>query len=267
MRGQHQAPQLWVAASSMRILRQCCAGIGCCCLQAVFWASAAALFVPVLFHTTMPDRAPVEGEDKEHCGGATHSLSIKAVIGIFVTLHSQQHPSAAVPQPVTVAAVVCAPAVCAEVLSLSDRLLLDVGSVSGSAAGGNSAAQFTPDQGLLRRLTAEFNATSAGAAAAAAGAPDSIASPAAAATGDAKQLQMAGVVQLLAFCMFEVLIGMFWPSMMTLRAKYVPEQQRSTIINVFRIPLNLFVCLILWKVRLGSSFGPHRARQLGGPHA
>jgi hypothetical protein len=47
---------------------------------------------------------------------------------------------------------------------------------------------------------------------------------------------------------------MFWPSMMTLRAKYVPEQQRSTIINVFRIPLNLFVCLILWKV--GGAGGP-----------
>lgn len=70
----------------------------------------------------------------------------------------------------------------------------------------------------------------------------------AAAVDDAKQLQLAGVVQLVAFCVFEVLIGMFWPSMMTLRAKHVPEQQRSTIINVFRIPLNLFVCLILWKV-------------------
>eukprot|EP00775_Hariotina_reticulata_P009733 gene9733-9891_t len=52
---------------------------------------------------------------------------------------------------------------------------------------------------------------------------------------------------LIAFCLFEVLIGMFWPSMMTLRAKYVPEELRSTIINVFRIPLNVFVCMILWK--------------------
>jgi hypothetical protein len=72
----------------------------------------------------------------------------------------------------------------------------------------------------------------------------------AAAGGDARQLQLGGVIQLIAFCVFEVLIGMFWPSMMTLRAKFVPEQQRSTIINVFRIPLNLFVCLILWKVRI-----------------
>jgi hypothetical protein len=64
------------------------------------------------------------------------------------------------------------------------------------------------------------------------------------------------MVQLVAFCVFEVLIGMFWPSMMTLRAKYVPEQQRSTIINVFRIPLNLFVCLILWKVGGAVVEGP-----------
>lgn len=61
-------------------------------------------------------------------------------------------------------------------------------------------------------------------------------------------LDLAGGIQLLAFCVFEVLIGMFWPSMMTLRAKYVSEEQRSTIISLFRIPLNLFVCIILWKV-------------------
>lgn len=72
--------------------------------------------------------------------------------------------------------------------------------------------------------------------------------PAAAAADDATGLSLAGGVQLVAFCVFEVLIGMFWPSMMTLRARYVPEEQRSTIINIFRIPLNLFVCIILWKV-------------------
>jgi hypothetical protein len=36
--------------------------------------------------------------------------------------------------------------------------------------------------------------------------------------------------------------------MMTMRSVYVPEATRSTIINVFRIPLNAFVCIILWKV-------------------
>jgi hypothetical protein len=46
----------------------------------------------------------------------------------------------------------------------------------------------------------------------------------------------------------QVIVGVFWPSMMTMRAHYVPEEIRSTIINCFRIPLNLFVCIILYNV-------------------
>lgn len=45
-----------------------------------------------------------------------------------------------------------------------------------------------------------------------------------------------GKVQLLAFCLFEVCVGVFWPSMMTMRAQYVPEDMRATIINLFRSP-------------------------------
>jgi len=40
------------------------------------------------------------------------------------------------------------------------------------------------------------------------------------------------------------------PAQMTLRASFVPEELRSTILNIFRIPLNLFVCLVLYKVCL-----------------
>lgn len=40
--------------------------------------------------------------------------------------------------------------------------------------------------------------------------------------------------------------------MMTMRAAYVPEDMRSTILNCFRIPLNLFVCIILYNVSLAS---------------
>lgn len=61
-------------------------------------------------------------------------------------------------------------------------------------------------------------------------------------------LSLDGKVQLVAFCVFEGCIGVFWPIMMTLRARYVPEDMRSTIINIFRIPLNLFVCIILFEV-------------------
>jgi hypothetical protein len=36
------------------------------------------------------------------------------------------------------------------------------------------------------------------------------------------------------------------------RSAYVPEEMRSTIINFFRIPLNLFVCVVLYNVRRGA---------------
>ncbi|GIL74576.1 hypothetical protein Vretimale_2257 [Volvox reticuliferus] len=63
-------------------------------------------------------------------------------------------------------------------------------------------------------------------------------------------MSLHGQIQLVAFCVFEVLVGVFWPSMMTLRARFIPEETRSTIINMFRVPLNLFVCVILYNVHL-----------------
>ncbi|CAF0937751.1 unnamed protein product [Brachionus calyciflorus] len=48
-----------------------------------------------------------------------------------------------------------------------------------------------------------------------------------------------------AFIVFEVCVGIFWPSMGTMRGRYVPETARSTIMNFFRIPLNLLVVVIL----------------------
>ena len=38
--------------------------------------------------------------------------------------------------------------------------------------------------------------------------------------------------------------------MMKMRSQHVPEEMRATIINFFRIPLNLFVCLVLQNVRI-----------------
>lgn len=61
-------------------------------------------------------------------------------------------------------------------------------------------------------------------------------------------ISLRGKVQLLAFCAFEALVGVFWPSMMKMRSAYVPEESRATIINFFRIPLNAFVCVILFNV-------------------
>jgi hypothetical protein len=33
-----------------------------------------------------------------------------------------------------------------------------------------------------------------------------------------------------------------------MRSKYIPEDCRSTIMNFFRMPLNLFVCVVLYNV-------------------
>merc|ERR1712060_440582 len=61
-------------------------------------------------------------------------------------------------------------------------------------------------------------------------------------------LPVTGHLQLYAFVVFEVCVGIFWPSMMTRRSRNVPEEIRSTLINIFRIPLNLFVCVVLYNV-------------------
>lgn len=58
----------------------------------------------------------------------------------------------------------------------------------------------------------------------------------------------AGCLQLLGFCVFEACVGIFWPSIMKMRSQYIPEEARSTIMNFFRIPLNVFVCVVLYNV-------------------
>lgn len=49
------------------------------------------------------------------------------------------------------------------------------------------------------------------------------------------------------FLAFEVICGVYFPAMGTMRAKYVPEETRAAIMNYFRVPLNLIVCVTLWK--------------------
>eukprot|EP00854_Cymbomonas_tetramitiformis_P021749 gene21749-26160_t len=61
-----------------------------------------------------------------------------------------------------------------------------------------------------------------------------------------------GQVQLFGFLVFEACVGIFWPSIMSMRSKYIPEESRSTIMNFFRIPLNLFVCIVLYNVSMFS---------------
>ncbi|CAI6008926.1 unnamed protein product [Closterium sp. NIES-65] len=57
-----------------------------------------------------------------------------------------------------------------------------------------------------------------------------------------------GRMQLVGFCVFEVCVGVFWPSIMKMRSQFIPEEARATIMNFFRIPLNCFVCIVLYNV-------------------
>ncbi|XP_058085574.1 uncharacterized protein LOC131233027 [Magnolia sinica] len=61
-------------------------------------------------------------------------------------------------------------------------------------------------------------------------------------------MSIRGYIQFLGFCIFEACVGIFWPSIMKMRSQYIPEEARSTIMNFFRIPLNLFVCIVLYNV-------------------
>jgi len=47
------------------------------------------------------------------------------------------------------------------------------------------------------------------------------------------------------FLVFECCVGLFWPAMGVLRSKYVPESTRATVMNIFRVPLNLIVIILL----------------------
>jgi len=56
-----------------------------------------------------------------------------------------------------------------------------------------------------------------------------------------------------AFLMFELSCGLYFPCFGTLRSKYIPETTRSAIMNFFRLPLNGLVVLVLTKVALLSN--------------
>jgi len=50
---------------------------------------------------------------------------------------------------------------------------------------------------------------------------------------------------LLGFFLFEFCVGMYYPIMGTMKSEIVPEDIRSTIYNIYRIPLNFIVLFIL----------------------
>lgn len=51
-----------------------------------------------------------------------------------------------------------------------------------------------------------------------------------------------------AFFAFEACVGMYFPSIGTLRSKYVPDSHRSVIMNLFGIPLNVLVVTVFLSI-------------------
>ena len=57
----------------------------------------------------------------------------------------------------------------------------------------------------------------------------------------------------LMFLVFEATVGVFYPSYGMIKSEKIPEDIRSAVMNIFRIPLNIFVVLLLLKVKYLSS--------------
>ena len=48
-----------------------------------------------------------------------------------------------------------------------------------------------------------------------------------------------------AFLIFECCVGMYFPTIGALRGKYIPDEVRATMMNIFRVPFNIIVVIIL----------------------
>merc|ERR1719316_1196159 len=58
------------------------------------------------------------------------------------------------------------------------------------------------------------------------------------------------------FLVFEFCVGLYWPTVGTLKSEIVPEYIRATVYNIYRVPLNAVVCaLLLSNISLTASFG------------
>ena len=55
------------------------------------------------------------------------------------------------------------------------------------------------------------------------------------------------------FLLFETTVGVFYPSYGVIKSEKIPEDIRSSVMNIFRIPLNAFVVILLLKIKFLSS--------------
>lgn len=57
------------------------------------------------------------------------------------------------------------------------------------------------------------------------------------------------LVVYLMFLLFETTVGVFYPSYGVIKSDIIPEEIRSSVMNIFRIPLNFFVVILLLKIK------------------
>lgn len=68
------------------------------------------------------------------------------------------------------------------------------------------------------------------------------------------------IVLLLGFLIFEACCGLYYPAMGTLKATYLPEKTRATLMNIFRCGLNLMLVIVLVQVIFSLVFKPYICR-------
>jgi hypothetical protein len=55
------------------------------------------------------------------------------------------------------------------------------------------------------------------------------------------------LVIFIAFLLYEIAVGMYFPAIGYLRSQIIPEQYRASIANWYRVPMNIFTCIsLLW---------------------
>jgi len=52
-------------------------------------------------------------------------------------------------------------------------------------------------------------------------------------------------ITFISFILFELMCGIMFPTYGSLRATYIPNANRTTVMNLYRIPLNAFVVIVL----------------------
>merc|ERR550514_2718719 len=62
-------------------------------------------------------------------------------------------------------------------------------------------------------------------------------------------------IRFVAFLVFEACVGLYFPMMGTLKGDIVPEDMRSTIYNIYRLPLNIVVLMpLLMNFSISTTF-------------